>query len=372
MTHEPTSPPGRLPGLDLLRAVAILWVMAYHLTSYGVALPAFVEYGWMGVDLFFVLSGYLVGAQAFALRGQGWGGFMLRRALRVLPAYLAVLALYLWLPAWRESPGMQPAWQFLSFTANLLPDYYHSRAFSHAWSLCVEEHFYLLLPLAVGLLGRRPAAWKAAALAGAILIGGMLVRGLAWQTQVAPYLAVQEGPDAWLLRYVEHVYNPTWARLDGLLVGAVLAAVRLFRPAWWARLTAHPGLLLLAACAGVAATARLLFDGIGAAGAIAGFPLLSLSLGCLLLACADRGWPARLQVPGARPVATLAFSLYLTHKAAFHLAETRFNQPAPLVHVGLALACAGLLYLLVERPGLQLRRRLLLNPPGWGWRRSTR
>jgi peptidoglycan/LPS O-acetylase OafA/YrhL len=344
-----------VPGLDLLRALAILWVMAYHLTSYGVALPGFVEFGWMGVDLFFVLSGYLVGAQAFALRGQGWGGFMLRRALRVLPAYLAVLGLYLWLPAWRESPGMQPAWQFLSFTANLLPDYANSRAFSHAWSLCVEEHFYLLLPLAVGLLGRRPAVWKGAALAGAILAGGMLVRGLAWQMQVAPHLAVQ---DAWLLRYVEYIYNPTWARLDGLLVGAVLAAIRLFRPGWWSRLTARPGLLLLAGFAGVAATARLLFDGIGAASAIAGFPLLSLSLGCLLLACAGNGWPARVQVPGARLVATLAFSLYLTHKSAFHLVDSFLDRPAPLAYAAMALACAVLLYLAVERPALALRARL--------------
>lgn len=370
--HAPASLPGRVPGLDLLRAIAILWVMAYHLTSYGVVLPGFVEFGWMGVDLFFVLSGYLVGGQAFALRGQGWGDFLLRRALRVLPAYLVVLGLYLWLPAWRESPAMQPAWQFLSFTANLLPDYANSRAFSHAWSLCVEEHFYLLLPLAVGLLGRRPAVWKAAALAGAILAGGMLARGLAWQAQVAPYLAVHEGPDAWLLRYVEHIYNPTWARLDDLLLGAVLAAIRLFRPGWWARLSAHPELLLLAGLAGVAATAWSLFGQISAASAIAGFPLLSLSLGCLLLACAGSGWLARLHVPGARLVATLAFSLYLTHKSAFHLTDAWFDQPSPLVYTGLALACAGLLYLLVERPGLQLRRRLLLNPPEWGWRQSTR
>lgn len=370
----PLAPPGegRVPGLDLLRAIAILWVMAYHVTSYGVRLPGIAEFGWMGVDLFFVLSGYLVGGRALAAclapGGPRWGPFMARRALRVLPAYLAVLGLYLWIPAWRESPGMQPAWQFLSFTANLFPDYFHARAFSHAWSLCVEEHFYLVLPLVVSFLAWRQAAWKTAAVALAILAGGMLLRSLAWYQDVAPWLGVASGPDAGVLRYIEHIYNPTWARLDGLLVGAVLAAVRLFRPQWWAAMTARSGAFLLVGVAGVAATGSLLFDGpLNAGMAIAGFPLLSLSLGAILVACASKqSMPGRVKVPGAQTLATLAFSLYLTHKSAYHLVRehlgifTNGGNMAALVTYGAAtLLCAALLYLLIERPGLQLRDRLL-------------
>jgi peptidoglycan/LPS O-acetylase OafA/YrhL len=370
-TVSPAGHHARRPGLDLLRAIAILWVMAYHVTSYSVRLPAPAEYGWIGVDLFFVLSGYLVGGQAFARcvskEGARWGGFMLRRAMRVLPAYLAVLGLYLWVPAWRESPGMQPAWQFLSFTANLLPDYFNSRAFSHAWSLCVEEHFYLLLPLAVSVLAWRPAAWKAVVLACALLVAGVLVRSWAWHAEVAPYLRVASGRDAWLLRYVEHIYNPTWARFDGLLVGAALGAIRLFRPVWWAWLTARALVFLLVGCAGVATTGALLFAGPPTAmSAVAGFPLLALSLGCILVAFASDEWPGRLHLPGARPIATLAFSLYLTHKSAYHLAATHLEGlvdggglPALATYGATALACATLLYLAIERPGLQLRERLL-------------
>ena len=366
MDHE------RVPGLDLLRAIAIIWVMAYHVTSYGVVLPAPVESGWMGVDLFFVLSGYLIGAQAFAgcvaPGGPRWGQFMARRALRVLPAYLAVLGLYLWIPRWRESPGMQPAWQFLSFTANLFPDYFNKRAFSHAWSLCVEEHFYLVLPLVASFLAWRAAAWKAVAAVAAILVGGVLLRSWTWYAEVAPYLHIADGRDAGVLRYIERIYNPTWARLDGLLVGAALAAVRLFRAGWWDWMAKRAWAFLLVGVAGVAATGSLLFDGpANAAMAIAGFPLLSLSLGAILVGCAGtQSGLGRVWLPGARTISTLAFSLYLTHKSAYHLVREHLdtlaggsNLLALATHGIAALLCATLLYLLVERPSLRLRERLL-------------
>ncbi|SFC60528.1 acyltransferase family protein [Massilia yuzhufengensis] len=361
--------PGRVPGLDLLRAIAILWVMAYHVTSYGVKLPAIAEVGWMGVDLFFVLSGYLIGGQVFAqcasAEGPRWKDFMLRRALRVLPAYLAVLALYLWVPGWRESAGMQPAWQFLSFTANIFPDYFNNRAFSHVWSLCVEEHFYLLLPLAVTLLAWRPAAWKPVALVLAILVGGVLARALAWQLEVAPNLHISGGRDDWVLRFVEHIYNPTWARFDGLLAGVVLAALRQFRPGWWAWMTARAALFLATGLAITASTTLLLFVGPPRlATALAGYPLVALGLACILLAFASpQSPPGRLRIPGARLLATLAFSLYLTHKSAYHLVRTHgewsAGGPAALVaYAGAALLIGALLHLAVERPGLQLRARL--------------
>jgi peptidoglycan/LPS O-acetylase OafA/YrhL len=65
----------------------------------------------------------------------------MRRAFRVLPAYLTVLLFYFAIPGFREAPGLSPAWQFLTFTENFRIDYLHDQAFSHVWSLCVEEHF---------------------------------------------------------------------------------------------------------------------------------------------------------------------------------------------------------------------------------------
>jgi peptidoglycan/LPS O-acetylase OafA/YrhL len=76
------------------------------------------RFGWIGVDLFFVLSGYLIGGQLLAPLARGerinLGAFLARRAFRIMPAYFVVLAIYFLLPSWREYPQMsQPIWKFL-------------------------------------------------------------------------------------------------------------------------------------------------------------------------------------------------------------------------------------------------------------------
>jgi peptidoglycan/LPS O-acetylase OafA/YrhL len=353
----------RKAGIDLLRVIAILWVMAYHLDSPDLPLPALARFGWMGVDLFFVLSGYLIGLQLLRPYGQGgqpdWGQFFQRRAWRILPAYLVVLAAYVVVPPWRESAAMAPLWQFLTFTTNLFPDYAHQRAFSHAWSLCVEEHFYLVLPVLVWLLARAPTAGRVAWCAGVFLAGGIALRGWAWQDAVAPALAA--GGDG-VLAYIERIYNPTWNRLDGLWMGVMLAAVQVFRPAWWTALMARAPILLLLGGAGMVASLALDFT--SRLGAMVGFPLLSASLACLLAALLGDAM-ARWRWPGARFVATLAYSLYLTHKQVMHHVDWFDDVPLLALAVKLAasFAVAAVLYVLVERPvlawGSAIRRRAL-------------
>ena len=94
-------------------------VVAYHAALFGFKLPGRVDrFGWIGVDLFFVLSGYLIGGQLLAPlardRPINLGRFFTRRALRIMPAYFVVLAIYFLLPSWREYSEMsQPLWKFL-------------------------------------------------------------------------------------------------------------------------------------------------------------------------------------------------------------------------------------------------------------------
>lgn len=345
----------RQAGIDMLRAVAILWVMAYHLDGPDLPLPAWTHVGWMGVDLFFVLSGYLIGLQVLRPYGTGgqpdWAQFFIHRAWRILPAYLAVLALYL--AGWRESEAMAPLWQFLTFTTNLFPDYARQRAFSHAWSLCVEEHFYLLLPALVWSLAHAPTARRVAWCAGILLAGGIALRGWAWYDAVGP--AIAAGGNG-VLAYVERIYNPTWNRLDGLWIGVMLAAVKVFRAGWWTALMARGWLVLVVGALGM--TASLALDFTSAAGAMLGFPLLSASLACLLAAVLSDAM-AQWRWPGARLVATLAYCLYLTHKQVFHSIEEYAGldgAPALALKLLAAFAAAGVLHVLVERPGLAQRR----------------
>lgn len=358
---------GREPGLDLLRAIAIIWVMLYHYENYGGPLAAVVGYGWMGVDLFFVLSGYLIGWQLLRPYAGGgtprWGRFFLRRAFRILPPYLAVLALYFLLPALREREGIQPLWMFLTFSWNLFASYGPELAFSHAWSLCVEEHFYLLLPPLVWLLARRPRAWKTAAAILVVLVGGMALRAWLWRHQVAPVLDLHSGEGNMFQRYIESIYYPTYTRLDGLLAGVTLAAIRAFRPAWWSWAMARGWLFLAPGLAMVVAAGLIFRDIFGYTGAVAGYPLLSVGLALVLVAAASPAtWPGRVPIPGVRAIASMAFSLYLIHKMAYHQVQQHLGaylDGSPLL--GLiaynlaALAAGTMLYFLVERPALTLR-----------------
>lgn len=124
----------RVAGLDLLRAFAIVWIMFFHawLLELGTPWLNGSRFGWMGVDLFFALSGYLIGKQWLtALRDEkaSLTGFYLRRAFRIFPAFLVIVAIYFVFPQGREQPAIQPLWQFLTFTENLLFDASLPKAF---------------------------------------------------------------------------------------------------------------------------------------------------------------------------------------------------------------------------------------------------
>jgi peptidoglycan/LPS O-acetylase OafA/YrhL len=358
----------RLPGLDLLRAWAIVWVMLFHsyvVGGLGERFDWLQRDGWMGVDLFFVLSGYLIGYQLLAplMRGEplAWRDFYRRRALRILPAFLAVLAVYATWPAAREAPGLAPAWQFLTFTLNLLIDYQHAPAFSHAWSLCVEEHFYLLFPWLAWWLLRRPSLRRAIGVGLGVVAFGMAVRGYVWLHDMAP-LRDAPGP-AFGLRFVEGIYYPTWARLDGLLAGVALAALRLGRPGAWARLQRHAGVVLAAGIALLALSMGLFRERLGFWPSVIGYPLLSLALA--LCVGAATAMPGRRAVPGCGWLARISYSLYLSHKLALHAAAIGAVQPLQLhgaaafgLYAAGVLALGSLLHYAVERPFLRWRERM--------------
>src|SRR6266478_5365759 len=310
----------RQPGLDLLRAFAIIVVVIYHAALFGFKLPGRVDrFGWIGVDLFFVLSGYLIGGQLLAplARDQriNLGQFFTRRALRIMPAYFAVLAVYFLLPSWREYSEMsQPFWKFLLSVQNIA--LHGGTAFSHAWSLAVEDQFYLALPFILLFLFRSPRA--AIFIPCLIVIGGITLRGfLAAQNPSVDGGGVSfRGFQAW-------IYYPTWTRLDPLVFGVVLAAIEKFRPEWWKRLTNSAIWLWLP---GLALIVFALWLGEGeyltVGGSIWQFPLIAIGMATLLVCAVSPRLPlCRVAIPGAAFIASIAYSAYLIQKLVIHAVE---------------------------------------------------
>lgn len=354
----------RQPGLDLLRALAIIVVVIYHAGIMGFQLPNRVHrWGWIGVDLFFVLSGYLIGGQLLAEVARdkrlNLRRFYARRALRIMPAYLVILAIYFLVPPWREYSDMaQPLWKFLFSIQNVA--LHGGTAFSHAWSLAVEDQFYLALPFLLLALFWRPRA--AIILSCVIVFGGIGLRAfLAAQNSSVDGGVSFRGFQAW-------IYYPTWARLDPLVFGVMIAAIEKFRPRLWHRLTNSAIWLWLPAIA-LMVYALWLGEGdhVNFNACVWQFPLIAIGMAALLICAVTPRLPLRrVAIPGAAFIASIAFSAYLVQKLVIHgMAEfceahgvDTKSTPA-LISVQIAVyAAAAILFFTVERPFLQLRHRI--------------
>src|SRR5258706_538487 len=168
---------GHIPALDGLRGVAILLVLVLHFAPYAPGLQAptvlldrlylrVSGIGWTGVDLFFVLSGYLITGILYDTRGSKhyFRQFYARRFLRIFPLYYVALALFLIILPWphsfdsviRELRGDAVwYWTYLYNMRVAATGFLPSSALGHFWSLAVEEQFYLIWPIVVLWLGRK-------------------------------------------------------------------------------------------------------------------------------------------------------------------------------------------------------------------------
>ncbi|MEO7752640.1 MAG: acyltransferase [Terracoccus sp.] len=344
---------GRVPGLDGLRGVAIALVLLAHVLGFNGA-------GLTGVLVFFVLSGYLITwlllVELDASGRISLAAFYLRRALRLGPALLVFLVLFLAAASLldigvtgREAvTGTALALTYLTdfafaFEVGYVPE------LAHLWSLAVEEQFYLLWPLALIALCRvAPAARRVALLWKVIAV--------AWVVRVGTVVA------SWLGGVYFYPLPTTWA--DLLLLGAMGALLRRDRPDLMARVVtvvSRPS-VLVAALMVIAGFSLAPGSYLWPATYLVGMPLLGAATIAILLAVV-LGPPRRitrfLSTRPLRALGTISYGLYLYNSACIMILQETLGRGLGMRAVGavLAVGLATLSYRCVERPALALKRR---------------
>lgn len=357
--------PRHLPVLDGLRAIAVLLVLWCHVPETMPGYPEwlrvvrwFVGPGGLGVEIFFVLSGFLITRILLAEREQQrpvkW--FLVRRLLRIFPIYYLLLAVML-----PSRPAGEIGWCAL-YLYNVRSIFWpEGGPLEHTWSLCIEEHFYLLWPLCVAFLS--PAAsrrWLVYAVMPAALVGAWLVsefvppdRAMTAVQHGSPFRFLGLGAGC-LLAFHEGRLGASPSRV--LLLALVLVAASVLVHPWWVfvrpMMNQEPPWL------------DLRYG-----------PLLwllqqaALCTGIVLLAIlAGRRFPRNpLTAAPLRAVGRISYGLYLYHLPIFF--AVLVPQPsvsATVLAIGLSFAAAALSYFVIEAPIQRFAARFRAPSPAPG------
>jgi len=324
----------RIPALDGVRAIAVIGVIASH--------SGLVGLGWVGVDIFFGLSGYLItgillDAKAATVSARDYFvPFYMRRVLRILPLAWAVLVLVCWMRG--EWSGF---WWYLGYLVNWLPHSPPPRDLGHYWSLAVEEQFYTFWPAVVYLASRTTLL--------RITIGLIVVD-----------VACRFGVSLWPPEFATEQFQglATFARADTLLVGALLAQ-RERNGGWGKNVTWALPVCILAVMALIAlrmmerqALLPILTYNLK-------WPVIALGVGAGLLVVLTKP-PRMLQWRWLVWIGKVSYGVYIIHALFGRWLHEQFTlAQAPLIFViqlGLTLPLAGLSWYLFESPILKLKR----------------
>ena len=301
-----------MPELDSVRGLAILLVLLFHgmappihkgLGAAGKVILAVSQQGWVGVNLFFVLSGFLI--TGILIDGRDRQGFVrrfyFRRALRILPAFYATLLILV--------AGGWISWRFFLlstlFLANSTSLFGVPLQYGPLWSLAVEEHFYMLWPAMV----RRLPPVHLTLLLTTIFAITPLLRAIAFKLNGSP---------------ADFVAIYTWLNLDGLALGALLAIW--LRQSWFHRdQLSHVALALVLTGSGWFVLvlkhplAKAAFSSSACNLASAGF------LSCMLF-IGSSPWKFWVDRPVLKFLGFISYGLYLIHVLAFRLAEILLSR----------------------------------------------
>lgn len=337
--------PGRIPELDAVRGLAAVGVVLFH------AFPHLFFWGWSCVDLFFVLSGYLITSicldrcqEANFLRS-----FYLRRICRIWPVYFMTLLVVTFLNALSPNGFPIDTWHWHALFLQNTSQYFNLetppfiRSFAPSWSVAIEEQFYLVWPLLILAFGRSSVPFLATALLAAGAFGRHCYPG---------------------------VINLLFTRSDGLAWGCFLA--------WWlwrsrdSATTAGEALrirlLQAVGIIGAAFVITYVFTHLGNPHpqwqllAFSGFAMLFFFIIGVSVEYSGSRWLRPLRNPVLRWFGLISYGLYMFHTPIFHFAPviaSKLWTTSPLIHQFITWSCIVLLpaasWYLVERPILSLK-----------------
>ena len=343
----------RIPQLDAVRGLAILVVMFHNISP---KYPLFhsdqlFRDGWMGVDLFFVLSGLLItGILLDTKQSAGYfKNFYVRRCLRIWPLYYSLL-FFMFIVVRFLNPSeyhavvqtSSPWWAFPLFLQNFLLPISTNAAgpLGVTWSLAIEEQFYLVWPLVV----RFSSITQLRQLAIAEICLSPMLRYYLW------------------LHHVD-LYTNIFCRLDGLMAGALLALLirsdnfvpsKLLQRAW---------ILLL-----IAAPLAFLTEAFHARWIVFSFTALASAAFVYVAMFSERKWLQKIMTNQFLVyTGTISYGLYLLHKIPFGMVQVlhldrRPYLPLPIILVA-SYVLAALSWNLLEKPFLSLKRFFDSKPP---------
>jgi len=360
----------KMPELDTIRGIAVLLVLFFHGFGFRYSLQGLSRLprlfvtatlpGWVGVNLFFVLSGFLITGILLdtKCRTNYYRSFYTRRALRILPLYYAVLLLLAVLTrtGW---VNRQASWAFLGlsffYLSNVTGLFGVPMQYGVLWSLAVEEHFYLLWPAAVRSLSRQRVA----------IVGTIICI-------LCPCLRA-----FYFIQGYDTGTGYTWLVADGLATGAVLAA--LARGPWGTRDRMRSVTLICFAASATMFSVGYPF-GIFRASRVLGASLRETALNlffvgvvALALLAGTSRWKAVVNRPVLRFFGEISYGLYLIHMLVFDLEDYLVKSLFPnlsdvgghfalmvllfTVAIGLTVAIAYVSRWYFEEPFLRMKRR---------------
>ena len=369
--------------LDGLRAIAVIMVFFQH---YGAGRAFLFGWGWTGVDIFFVLSGFLITGILYdsQLKINRYRDFYIRRTLRIFPLYYFVWVVILlllpvahWQWNWRwalwpaylgnyarffflHQPGDPYRFDRLTFGAPVSTwfGYPFHLYIGHFWSLCVEEQFYLLWPFVIYQVRRRETLIK---LCLAIIVLSPILRAILSVT-----LSTQ-------LLHMELFYRSLPTRFDALLIGALIALSLRGPEQAIVRRVRRPLLIwsaVLFVGLYIAATKALALPFEGSASnwiGVFGFTLIDIFAAALILECIHPSsmLGAALSWSPLRALGTISYGFYVYHDLFHDLYADLAHRIAPnqtwpmtlLLAFSGTLLIASLSYRLLERPLLNLKNR---------------